>query len=219
LEVCILILTGEGSFEFDGKGVKVQRKNIFEENPYVLSLPTNCKYKIKAGTPMEMVLIKTENNIAFKPRIFMPNEIRVEHRGEGLVSNTFLRLVRTVFDKSNHPESNLVIGEVVTLPGRWSSMPPHTHPHPEIYFYRFLPENGYGFSQAGEYVFKVHQNDIVKLLNGAEHPQVVLPGYAMWYLWVIKHLPNNPYIAPENNPEYAWVLDKSAKVWKSGWAK
>jgi 5-deoxy-D-glucuronate isomerase len=39
------------------------------------------------------------------------------------------RIVRMVFDNSNAPKAMLVLGEVVAAPGRWSSYPPHRHPH------------------------------------------------------------------------------------------
>ena len=79
------------------------------------------------------------------------------------------------------------VEEVVNLPGPSSSFTPHRHPRPEIYFYKFLPENGYGFCEMEDKVLKVKHNDMVKFLNGVSHPQVAAPGNVMWYLWVIKH--------------------------------
>ena len=38
----------------------------------------------------------------------------------------------------------MVLGEVVNLPGKWSSYPPHHHPQPECYFYRFDKPMGFG---------------------------------------------------------------------------
>ncbi|MFT5875577.1 MAG: 5-deoxy-glucuronate isomerase, partial [Clostridium sp.] len=120
---------------------------------------------------------------------------------------------RTVFDKSNSPDSNLVVGEVIDHPGKWSSYPPHYHPQPEIYFYKFNPENGYGFSELGEDAVKLRQNDTVKILDNATHPQITAPGYAMYYLWVIRHLDGNPYITPTFVPEHLWVTEPDAKIW------
>jgi 5-deoxy-glucuronate isomerase len=36
----------------------------------------------------------------------------------------------------------------------------------------------------------------------------------MYYAWVIRHLPGNPYTAPEFTPEHRWVMDKNASVWR-----
>ena len=68
--------------------------------------------------------------------------------------------VRTFFDRSNCPETNFFIGEVVHFPGKWSSYPPHQHVEPELYYYKFLPENGYGLAEYGDDAFKVKNNDL-----------------------------------------------------------
>lgn len=84
--------------------------------------------------------------------------------------------MRTVFDHSNAPYANLVVGEVIGFPGKWSSYPPHWHPQPEIYFYRFLPENGYGFAELSEDVVKTHNNSTVLITKKETHPQTTAPG-------------------------------------------
>ena len=85
-----------------------------------------------------------------------------------------------------------VLGEVVTMPGRWSSYPPHHHPQPEIYHYRFTRPQGYGHAELGDDVLKVKQFDTVKIFDGNDHAQCAAPGYGMYYSWVIRHLPDNP---------------------------
>ena len=60
---------------------------------------------------------------------------------------------------------------------------------------------------------KLRQNDTVKILNSVTHPQITAPGYAMYYLWVIRHLDGNPYITPTFVPEHLWVTDPNAKIW------
>ena len=108
-----------------------------------------------------------------------------------------IAIVRTVFDRRNaDPNAELVLGEVVTMPGRWSSYPPHHHPQPEIYHYRFTKPQGFGHAELGEQVLKVRQYDTVKILDGLDHAQCAAPGYGMYYAWVIRHLPDNPYGIP-----------------------
>lgn len=129
------------------------------------------------------------------------------------MKETSTRVVRTIFDKSNSANSNLVLGEVINYPGKWSSYPPHHHPQPEIYYYKFQPHNGYGFSQLGDDVVKVQNCDTVKILDDVSHPQVTAPGYAMFYVWVIRHLDGDPYITPTFEPEHLWVTQKDAAIW------
>jgi hypothetical protein len=107
------------------------------------------------------------------------------------------------------------LGEVIGYPGKWSSYPPHWHPQPEIYFYKFNPENGYGFAELGEDVVKTHQNSTVFITEKETHPQTTAPGYALWYLWVIRHLDGDPYITPTFVPEHLWVTESEneAKMW------
>lgn len=35
----------------------------------------------------------------------------------------------------------------------------------------------------------------------------------MWYLWVIRHLENDPYITPTFLPEHLWVTEPGAEMW------
>ena len=114
-----------------------------------------------------------DNPATFLPRVFRPGDVADERRGEGQVGGRCLRLVRTIFDARNSPpEVRLVLGEVVTLPGGWSSYPPHHHPQPEIYHYRFTHPQGFGHAEHGEDVFKVRQYDTIRILAGNDHAQV-----------------------------------------------
>jgi 5-deoxy-glucuronate isomerase len=131
---------------------------------------------------------------------------------------TSTRVVRTVFDDTNRSESNLVIGEVIGVPGKWSSYPPHHHPQPEIYHYRFLPEQGFGLTAIGEAPHIIHDKDTILIREGEVHPQVTAPGYAMWYLWVIRHIEGAHYGPATKTPifikEHEWVTGPEEKIWQ-----
>src|ERR1044071_2306516 len=88
------------------------------------------------------------------------------------------------------------------MPGRWSSYPPHHHAQPEIYHYRFTEPQGYGLAENGPQVFRVKQYDTVKIFDGNDHAQTAAPGYGMYYAWVIRHLPDNPYGIPDFTEEH-----------------
>ena len=131
-----------------------------------------------------------------------------------MVQDACRRNVRLIFDYDNNPESNLVLGEVVNYPGRWSSYPPHHHDQPEIYYYRFTEPQGYGHAELGDSVFKVQQNDTMIIPPQLDHAQVSAPGYGMWYLWVIRHLEGNPYTGFEFTEDHAWTLDPANQGWE-----
>ncbi|MBR5679025.1 MAG: 5-deoxy-glucuronate isomerase, partial [Clostridia bacterium] len=126
------------------------------------------------------------------------------------------RIVRTIFDYSNAPYANLVLGEVIGFPGKWSSYPPHHHPQPEIYYYKTNPSNGFGYGELGEDVVKVQNNDTVFIAPGLTHPHCTAPGYALWYLWAIRHLDGCPYKQPDYPvflPEHLWVMKPESAYW------
>ena len=60
---------------------------------------------------------------------------------------------------------------------------------------------------------KVRQYDTVKIPAGLDHAQCAAPGYGMYYSWVVRHLPGNPYTVPEFTAEHAWTMAPDADFW------
>jgi 5-deoxy-glucuronate isomerase len=169
---------------------------------------------VKAGEQgSEIALQAAENPRTFAPRLYGPGDCRVEQRGKGTMRETATRSVRTIFDDANAPYANLVLGEVINFPGMWSSYPPHHHPQPEIYHYRFLPDRGFGLTAIGEQALVPRHGDTVLIHPGEDHPQVAAPGYAMYYIWVIRHLEGRRYGTPEFTQDHEWVADSKAEIW------
>jgi len=213
-ERVFMLIQGEVVFNWENESVTAKRDSFLDENPWTLSVPAGVEVRITSNiNGSEICVVKTENEQTFPSKLYTNEECANEIRGKGTMNETSTRVVRTVFDYSNAKHSKLVIGEDITFPGKWSSFPPHGHPQPEIYYYKFYPENGYGFSQIGDDVVIVRNNDAVKILDGKAHPQVSAPGYAMYYIWVIRHLDDNPYIVPIFDPEHLWVGKPDAKIW------
>jgi 5-deoxy-glucuronate isomerase len=214
-ETALMIMSGEIELEVGEKKARFSRRSLFDDAPWTLHAASGERVSIRAITAAELTIYRTANQRRFESKIYPPSEVRDEQRGKGFVGDTALRLVRTVFDRTNAPtEAELVLGEVVTLPGRWSSYPPHHHPQPEIYHYRFDKPGGYGHCELGDEVLKVRDGDTVKILDGRDHPQCAAPGYAMYYAWVIRHLPDRPYEVPEFDPAHSWTMKPGATVWR-----
>jgi 5-deoxy-glucuronate isomerase len=213
-ERAFLLIKGEVAFEWNNEKIIAKRNSCFDEDPWCIHLPPMIELKITSlSNDVEIAVHKTDNNETFPVKFYTPTDCRSEERGKGTMRETSTRIVRTIFDKSNTDKANLVLGEVIDHPGKWSSYPPHHHPQPEIYFYKFNPENGFGYAELGEDVVKVRNNDTVLIGEGLTHPQATAPGYAMYYLWVIRHLEGNPYITPTFVDEHLWVMEKDAKIW------
>jgi 5-deoxy-glucuronate isomerase len=214
-ETCWLLLKGDVEVTLGGNTSTIRRASFFDENPSAIHVPTGTDLEIRGmDSGAEFCVARTTNLAQFQSKIFLPNETRSENRGEGQVQGACTRIVRTVFDKTNREKAQIVLGEVVNLPGRWSSYPPHHHDQPEIYHYRFSEPSGYGHAELGEDVVKVKQYDTIKILDRKDHSQVSAPGYGMYYVWVIRHLSKNPYTQPEFTKEHAWTMDPKNQGWK-----
>jgi 5-deoxy-glucuronate isomerase len=188
---------------------------LFDESASCVHACAGTTIQLEAQRESELTFYQCANRARFAPRVFQPQDVPNEARGRGQVGDRALRYVRTIFDRRNSPaEIELVLGEVVTFPGGWSSYPPHHHVQPEIYHYRFTAPSGFGHAELGEAVVKVRQYDTVLIPAGLDHAQCAAPGYGMYYSWVIRHLPDNPYIAPEFTHEHAWTLQQNASYWR-----
>lgn len=214
LEKAYLLVYGRVSVQVGDQDVTLERKNCFDVAPIVIHADREHPVTITGLCPdSEVCLMRTDNDNAFGYRIYLPEDTPDEYRGKGLMQETSTRIVRTVFDKTNAPYANLVVGEVIGFPGKWSSYPPHHHPQPEIYYYKMNPQQGFAYAECGEDIHKIRHNDTLLLRGGMTHPHVTPPGYALWYLWVIRHLPDNPYGTPTFVPEHTWVAEPGAVYW------
>ena len=214
-ETAWLLLDGEAELEWGSERARVRRTSLFDAPPTALHVPGGTAVRVSTlGPRSEWVVARATNERRFAAKLFGPEELKPEYRGEGLVQGASLRNVRLIFDDTNRPEANLVLGEVVNYPGRWSSYPPHHHPQAEIYHYRFTLPQGYGHAELGDEVFKVRSYDTIKILDGVSHAQVSAPGYGMYYVWVVRHLPGNRYTGFRFSEEHRWVLDPANQGWQ-----
>lgn len=216
-EAAYLLMTGKINITFANNTVYAQRLGYFEEDPTLLHCSANEAISIEAISDAEILILETPNATAFTPLLFTKNNmLESDHRGKGLLDDTSYRIVRTIFDKRNRPESNLVVGEIITMQGHWSSYPPHYHAQAEIYHYRFSEPQGFAFGENGDQVLRLKHNDTYLIAEGQEHAHCTAPGYALYTLWFIRHLPNNPYLTPTFRTEHNWTREVSAnqRAWK-----
>jgi 5-deoxy-glucuronate isomerase len=206
-EKAYLLVKGKVVFEWDGHKVEVTRDSFLDENPCCLHVPADVTINVTSlWDDTEISVTRTYNEKSFTSEFYSQKECISVEAGKGQLGEASLRIIRTIFDLTNAPDSNLVLGEVVHKPGCWSSYPPHHHPQPEMYYYKFLPEQGFGYSELGDQVFKVKNNDVCIITDDVTHPQVGAPGYAMYYIWVIRHLENNPWDKTRiYTPEHLWL--------------
>ncbi|RUR24539.1 5-dehydro-2-deoxygluconokinase [Legionella qingyii] len=217
-EFAALLMTGSVEFHFAHQRQRVARYDYFSQEPIVLHCPSGQIAAVEALTDCEILLIETENDASFAPLLFnQSNLLELDNRGKDILDDSSYRIVRTVFDKRNRPESNLVVGEIITFQGRWSSYPSHYHDQPEIYHYRFSEPQGYAFGEHGKEVLRIENYDTYRIANAQTHAHCAAPGYALYTLWFIRHLKDNPYMTPTFIKEHEWTRTHKAnnRVWKN----
>lgn len=214
-EVCVVILTGiadvqVGDIAFRSLG---GRKTVFEDAPPgAVYAPAGSHIRIHAGSETEIALCSAPAAAAGEPRAIPGERMPQEVRGEG--SNR--RLVRNVLPQTEPAERVLVV-EVITPGGHWSSYPPHkhdTHAPPaetqleEIYYHRLNPSQGFAFQRVYtddrsiDETVCVEDGDVVLVPRGY-HPVGAPHGYDLYYLNVMAG-PVRRWIA-RDDPAHAWI--------------
>ena len=162
LEKAYLLVYGKVRFTWEGKVHEQERENCFDVPPTALHVCKDVQVTLEClSEECEIDILRTDNDKVFPSKLYLPEDTPDEFRGAGTMHETSTRIVRTIFDDRNAPYANLVLGEVIGFPGKWSSYPPHHHPQPEIYYYKTNPAGGFAYAEVGEDVLKVHNNDTV----------------------------------------------------------
>lgn len=210
-EVAALLLEGSVLFEWENDAREAARANAFHYNPWCLHVSAGTVFRVTARAHAELYIQAVKNESAFPAYLYTPRDTLVQHAGaNGELKGAMRREIKTIFDYENASHSNMVLGEVLNFPGKWSSYPPHYHPQPEVYLHRFDRPQGFGASFSGSEVYTSHHNGLTVIKEGF-HSQVAAPGYAMMYVWGIRHLPNNPWEKTRIDvPEHAWLWEPGA---------
>jgi len=211
-EAAALLFEGKVTYSWDGQSVRAERKNIFQgSEPWCLHVCRGTRFTLTAAAHSELYIQMTKNERVFPAKFYYPEDVQVQHAGSnGELMGCMQREIKTLFDYENAPYSNMVVGEVLNYPGKWSSYPPHYHPQPEVYFYRFDKPNGFGVGFANGEVYKTGHNGLA-VINHGFHSQGAAPGYAMCYIWGIRHLDGNPWQKTRiDDPEHAWLWKPDA---------
>lgn len=212
-EVVYTLLLGKATFQWGNNKETVERKDCFHEGATLLHVSPNTPVVIQCDSEkLEIAVCRTSNTKNFSSQLMYPNDCLCanEERGAGQMNECSTRMVRTFFDRSSVKETNFFIGEVVHYPGKWSSYPPHQHVEPELYYFKFLPANGYGLAEFGDDAYKVKNNDLMAMPNYVTHAQAAAPGYAEYYLWCIR-LQDDLDIVTTPVPEHAWTTAPDAQ--------
>ncbi|MDR0751330.1 MAG: 5-deoxy-glucuronate isomerase [Christensenellaceae bacterium] len=207
METAVLLVKGAVVFTFQDNLYTATRKNFFRDLPVCLHFSRCTEVSILALHDSEILIQSTLNENIFPPKIFDKDNLRRFTSCKDKWENTAVRDVITIIEDSNSPYSNLVLGEVLVPQGRWWSYIPHSHPHPEVYYYRFSNPNGFGACFIDEDAYTVKDGSAGLFDGGKTHAQVTAPGYPMYCAWMIRHLDGNRWIDTRiDDPRHEWLL-------------
>lgn len=216
-EFCLVFVAGRGhatagALSWNDVG---DRMSPFEDKrPYSIYVPQGEDWRIVATTQLELAVCSAPGRAGGLPvRLIRPEDVRASVRGQG--TNT-----RHVFDilPDNQPADSLLVVEVITPPGHWSSYPPHKHDVDagsletqleETYYHRLNPSQGFAFQRVYtddrslDEAMAVEDGDLVMVPCGY-HPVASAHGYTGYYLNVMA----GPRRAWHFNtaPEHRWLL-------------
>ena len=204
-EMAVLLVQGDVKISWLENQEMAHRGNFVEEGPYCLHVPQGVAVTVEALSQSEVLVQTTENAAEFAPVYYRPEDCRNDIFGLGVLDGKLERTVRTIFDYKNAPYSNMVNGEVINHQGGWSSYTPHHHPQPEVYYYRYERSEGFGACFIGDNAYKIMDGAVAAIPGGKTHPQVTAPAFPMYYCWMIRHLPGNPWTDRVVDPRYTWI--------------
>ncbi len=212
-EAAFVILGGTCLADW-GQGAKKlgKRKNVFDGFPHTLYLPSQTEVSFKAETVFEIAECRVPSTARLQPRVITPGDVASSLRGGGNASRQIVDVLPPSF-----PADKLVVIEVYTPGGNWSSYPPHKHDahNPpaevdldEIYYYRIRQPEGfafqhlYGGEHAGDRTLKARDGDAV-LVHSGYHAVVAGPGYDVYYLNFLAG--SSRAVAVTEDPQHAWI--------------
>lgn len=222
-EVCLVPLKGTATVESLGQTWTISRPGtMFDGKPVALYLPYGTTMTITAEeTDAEVAIAGSRASERFPPRLIVPDDIDVEIRGAGNAARQINHIIPPEF-----PAHRLLVVEVFTPSGNWSSFPPHKHdisnlPEEadleEIYYYRMHPEEGFGFQRlysadgSFDHAWVIRDGDLLLVPEGY-HAFAVAHGYTAYYLNVLAGDEAIRTMQPSDDPRFAWVRD----TWHGG---
>jgi 5-deoxy-glucuronate isomerase len=194
------------------------RQHVFDGLPTALYLPLGAKYTVAAKTPLEFAIATSKATDVHPAQLIAPSDIEVEIRGDGNAKRQINKILKPEF-----AADKLLVVEVFTPSGNWSSYPPHKHdvhdmPNEadleEIYFYKVDKPEGFAIQKVYtddrrlDETLTVKDGELVLIPEGY-HPVVAPPGYNVYYLNILAGSARS--MAASDDPAYAWVRDTWAQ--------
>jgi 5-deoxy-glucuronate isomerase len=216
-EAILVIVEGKAAISAAGRswGVMGDRSSVFERlPPHALYLPPGESWRAVAETDMTLAVCRAPAKGGRPPQRLGPEGIALTERGSG--SN--LRHIHNIAMEDRDVAESLLVTEVFTPAGHWSSYPSHRHDEdrfPEItlleetYYHRLDPPQGFAiqrvYTEDGDLdeTMTVQDHDVVLVPRG-HHPCGAPHGYQLYYLNVMAGPLRKWRFKPD--PAHAWLM-------------
>jgi len=218
-EVILVLVEGKAEISGAGQdfGEKGDRMSVFERTPpHCVYIPNGTDWTASATTACTLAVCAAPGKSGHNAQIIGPTGISLEERGKG--SNT--RYIHNIAMENRNVADSLLVTEVFTPSGNWSSYPPHRHDQDnypdmtyleETYYHRLNPAQGFGiqrvFTEDGalDETMAVSDGDVVLVPKG-HHPCGAPYGYEMYYLNVMAG-PLRKWRF-QNHPDHDWIFQR-----------
>jgi len=219
-EVCLVNLGGRLSATADGKSYDLgTRETPFDALPDALYLPPGTTCTVEGDGWVARCAARADGDRAGAVQPIPGASMRVEVRGAGNATRQITHIIPPEF-----AAHRLLVVEVSTPAGNWSSYPPHKHEVErlpiendleEVYAYRFAAPEGFGvqrlYTRDGslDETWTVRDGDVVLVPRGY-HPFCAAHGYHGYYLNALAA--ERRSMAAEDDPDLAWTRDTWADM-------
>jgi len=214
-EVCVVVVQGSctissGHGDWAGLG---GRESPFRGRPDAAYLPPGTELELTGSGEVALCSAPAPNG-GGEARVLPGDEVEVETRGFGAQERTVTPILM-----ADREAESLLVCEVLTPPGHWSSYPPHKHDRDalpdesyleETYYHRIDPPHGFALQRVYtgdgnlDETIAVRDRDVVLVPRGY-HTVSAPPGYAVYYLNVMAGPERTWAIA--NDPDHEWMLN------------
>lgn len=211
-EHCLVVLSGRCSVRSDhGEWPLGGRPDPFSGLPDAAYLPPGTRYAVDGDAEVGICTAPARSGAPARP---LPGDrIVPETRGHGSHERTIHPILM-----DDEAADSLLVCEVLTPPGHWSSYPPHKHDRDampeesfleETYHHRIRPAQGFALQRVYtadgslDETMTVRDGDTVLVPRGY-HTVSAPPGYAVYYLNVMAG-PVRAW-AVANDPDHEWTM-------------
>jgi 5-deoxy-glucuronate isomerase len=211
-ECCLVVIDGRASVRSEhGVWELGNRQTPFEGVPDAAYLPPHTRFSVEGAGEVGLCFAPAREGA--QPRVLPADGVSAETRGHGAHERTVNAILM-----GDQAADALLVCEVQTPPGHWSSYPPHKHDRDampdeslleETYYFRIDPPQGFGLQRVYtgdrslDETLAVRDRDTVLVPRGY-HTVSAPPGYAVYYLNVMAG-PTRAW-AVANDPAHEWTL-------------